>query len=234
MVEAPHIRRTAFASFEKGVATMLERNGVTTPPGIEIREGVLQGTPAAAYPPTHMFPRGKIVVAPGFASQGETILTMGTIAHETGHVLERHHVGIGFGNMLVDTANPWSGYFLHPFNGPVLVGKSQAALSRAYKTQEHEADRIMTHFLGSQEDALSVRKALTPGSEFAPYYNATTSLSGLHSPLIPEFQRQTFHTLYGTPEELEANIRSVNLKDRSHVDRLIALREASLANARTK
>lgn len=186
------------------------------------------------------------------AQYGDTPIAMGTVAHETGHLLADHSVGIIFNGLLVDTKHPelLSCNLINPSSAPGIIGKLgavkhnfgelkrlgnyQKTLTGAYKAQEHEADQIMTHMLDSHDDALSVRRTVTLGSELAPFYKHTTALGQIFSPVSRALQRHNVQKLYGTPKELEANILRVNLNDRSHVDRLIAEREAAITNERIK
>lgn len=251
MVESPHVLRTAFTRFEEGVAKMMKRNGIRTAPEVKVSPFSVMGTSPAALtveagkPPV-------IHITEQLAQYGDTPVAMGAVAHETGHLLADHSVGITFGKLLVDTKHPelLSLDLVKPNNVPGIIGKIgafkhnfgelkrfgnyQKTLVGAYKAQEHEADQFMTHMLGSHDDALSVRRTMTLGSELVPFYKHTTALGQIFSPVSRALQRHNVQKLYGSPQELEANILRVNLKDRSHVDRLIAEREATITNERIK
>lgn len=80
------------------------------------------------------------------------------------------------------------------------------------KGKEHEADRIAVHLTGSHDDIIGMRRWLTRAQDVL-----------VDPSEIRSVRRETL-LHYGTQEEMEKNIRSVDLKDRSHIDRLIAER----------
>lgn len=249
---SPAIAKTAFGAFERGVERMMARNHIRTPPVVKISETNALNIPAIS----HFNPNdtlGLIEVTEKLASEGATPVAMGAVAHETGHLLARHMVGRAplINNGLIDAANPFIiekiPMITDGWRGKIDIGKCimhnvpryreyAKPLTARHKNQEHEADRIMAHLLGSKEDALIMRSAFTPGSEFMKEHNAlneTTVLSRALSPVSQWLQRSSQKKLYGTAEELEHNIMGVDLTDRSHVNRLIAQRNVATMHART-
>lgn len=249
---SPAVAKTAFGAFERGVERMMERNHIRTPPNIKITEINTLKSPAS-YDINPNDPVGLIEIHSKLATEGATPIAMGTVAHETGHLLAKHTVGIAplLNNGLIDVANPFVftnvPLITSGWRGKLAVGKSllhnvkqyseyAKPLTARYKAQEHEADQIMTHLLGSKEDSLKVRRAMTSGSEWMNEFsklNETTVLSRAFSPVSQWLQRSSFKKLYGTAEELEHNIAGVDLTDRSHVNRLIAQRYVATMHVRT-
>ncbi len=107
------------------------------------------------------------------------------------------------------------------------------------RDHEQEADRIAVRLTGSHQHVSEMRREandmvwnnwrpsnrfnLRPGSHAERMAHALDHLSPLH-----KRHRTTdwegYIGGYGTPEEMEANIRGVDLNDRTHVDKLIAVR----------
>lgn len=129
------------------------------------------------------------------------------IGHETGHILAEHRC---------------SSYT--PLN--------------TLKAQEHEADRLSVYLSGSHDDASETRhwsnEATRHGwnSKLQSGYDAGywDKLAHRLEQLKPSTRKRTervwanYVRVFGTPEELEANIRSVDLNDRGHFEALVARR----------
>lgn len=248
MLPNPRLTLTAFSKFEAGVEKLLRRNGIKTAPKLLIEDATdLSGKVPASYQMALMGekkdPVGTIQIAAGLAAKGETPVTMGIYGHEAGHALADHSIGQFLGLFMVDgkraeheipiakLADLAEMKPIHKLKkGFRLIGEiinDQRALTKGYKRQEHEADRLMTHLLGSKEKALSARRMASPGSEIfedamgtlnKPVYNPAAFVRRVMG-------KRAFTQAYGTPTELENNIRSVNLKDRAWVERLIEERE---------
>ena len=246
MIQSPQVLRTAFTRFEAGVASMMKRNGIRTAPAIEITAENTFNSPA-------WFSQGDygIYVSESLARQGNTPITMGAVAHETGHVLSKHTVGALFGGLtIVDTKNVagLAPNLTNPFKASGISNKIgavqnnwtefrrlinyQKELVSRYKGQEHEADRIMTHLLGSHDDALAMRRTFN-SDEYLREALGTSGLKRMFAPVLLRNARNGRDKLYGTLEEIEANIKGVDLNDRSHVNRLIARRNIETMHERS-
>ncbi len=127
-------------------------------------------------------------------------------------------------------------------NGHLLAEHKQvdAAIAPHYaRRNEQEADRIAVHLTGSHDDVSSMRVMANES-----VHRGLSSRGQSYQPLATMLQRavgyfdgrkqqvtkkaekawQDYVGHYGTPEELEANIRGVDLNDRTYVDALIARR----------
>lgn len=121
-----------------------------------------------------------------------------TIGHEVGHILNRD---TGWGN----------------------------------KVKEQAADRLAVHLTQSHDDVSAMRQTWEREILDEHRFSRKLRLSFLPEklatridalwPANPEDIELSFrvpNALYGTPEQLQANIRSVDLSDRSHLDRLVS------------
>jgi hypothetical protein len=134
--------------------------------------------------------------------------TAAVIGHETGHLLSE-------------------------------IGPTTGTLDQSIREFEHEADQISVHLTGSHDDVSAMRREATnitkncwrpsnnlglkPGSVMECIAQRLDHLSPYHKIKSKKIWAGQLR-FYGTPEALEANIRRVDLNNRSHLDRLIALR----------
>lgn len=198
--EAMNALDASYPRLAKLYDRMMTSARIFTPPKI-----MLEPIEAVGY--AH-YPSDTIILDPHYVENSPVGHAAALIGHEAGHLLSE--------------CRPT--YF------------TPAEILRAH---EQEADQIAVHLTGSHDDVSVMRCEtnhyaknhwrpsnkldLRPDSLMGRIAQRLDHLSPYHT---RQGKKAWAHYLeeYGTPEELEANIRSVDLADRSHVDRLVAIR----------
>lgn len=154
------------------------------------------------------FPSDTIILDPHFVENAPIRHTAAVIGHETGHLLSES--------------------CLTYFTPPEIL-----------RAEEQQADRIAVHLTGSHDDVSGMRSAANhhvkniwrPSNKLGLDEASLMGRIARKIDHLHPFQKkkgtktwQAYLRDYGTPEELEANIRSVDLSDRSHLETLVEKR----------
>lgn len=182
-------------------------NGIHRPPLIIVDDSIRDlGSTMVAFLELDM-----IFITSELAEEGPTPRVLGGLAHEVSHLLAEHKVGMN------DIKN-------NPKN--MAEYRQLRKNVAAYKNQESEADRLGAHMIGSTQAMLDFRqqigRELIRKSDGMPNKTLTEKIRRWAQAYL---ETAAYQTTYGTGREQERNILSVDVDDRSHIDRLKAQRE---------
>lgn len=245
MLSNPRILTTAFSKFESAVDKLLRRNNIRTTPELIIKEPETHNNPflilGMAQYEVNPNPVGKIAIHKAVASRGEDDLALCIYAHEVGHLLGRHRIAHSADHhMFVDMDSVREAVLAKGFLSRLLQNvrlrfeliTKQNKLAKKYRQNEHEADRLMTHLVGSHETAIQASQVFRPKKELldAELERLLNESKGTLAEQFRQLQaRSSIENCSLTFEEAVANINSVDVNDRKWIDRLITEREEMIA-----